>query len=390
MLRTSLIQPALDRLASRGAVARAAALIAAGGIVSGCAVAPGMKMSSPATLPVASATASAPAEQMQIPIADINVALIRKLQQDERSPSELMMDRGAAVPYSVGPGDVLQITVWDHPELALAQGATPQSMTQRASDPGLGFVVDDAGNVQFPFVGRIRVDGMTTADIQRKLSSALSKVFTNPQVTVRIASFRAKQIYIDGEVRAPGVQPLNDIPMTLYDAISRAGGFGPTADQSNIVLVRKGMSYRIDMTGLLERNRNPANIVLQPGDLLRVTSREDSGVYVMGEVNKPMKAFPQRNGRLTLSDALSQAGSFNSGSADTAQLYVVRGALSQHPEVYRLDATSPVSMILANKFLLQPNDVVYVDGNGLVRFSRVLSLLIPAINAGLTAAIATK
>lgn len=390
MLRTSLIQPALDRLAPRGAVARAAALIAAGGIVSGCAVAPGMKMSSPATLPVASATASAPAEQMQIPIADINVALIRKLQQDERSPSELMMDRGAAAPYSVGPGDVLQITVWDHPELALAQGATPQSMTQRASDPGLGFVVDDAGNVQFPFVGRIGVDGMTTADIQRKLSSALSKVFTNPQVTVRIASFRAKQIYIDGEVRAPGVQPLNDIPMTLYDAISRAGGFGPTADQSNIVLVRKGMSYRIDMTGLLERNRNPANIVLQQGDLLRVTSREDSGVYVMGEVNKPMKAFPQRNGRLTLSDALSQAGSFNSGSADTAQLYVVRGALSQHPEVYRLDATSPVSMILANQFLLQPNDVVYVDGNGLVRFSRVLSLLIPAINAGLTAAIATK
>jgi polysaccharide export outer membrane protein len=47
-------------------------------------------------------------------------------------------------------------------------------------------------------------------------------------------------------------------------------------------------------------------------------------------------------------------------------------------------------MILANEFQLQPKDVVYVDGSGLVRFSRVLSLLLPAINAGLTAAIVTK
>ncbi|RKT99084.1 sugar ABC transporter substrate-binding protein [Burkholderia sp. Nafp2/4-1b] len=390
MLRTGWIRRMSECLAPRPALARAAMLIAASGIVCGCAVAPGMKMSVPATLPVAGATASAPAEQLQIPIEDIDVALIRKLQQDEPGPSGLVMESGPASPYLVGPGDVLQITVWDHPELALAQGAMPQSMTQRASDPGIGFVVDDAGTVQFPFAGRIRVDGMTTADIQRKLSSALSKALTNPQITVRIASFRARQIYVDGEVRSPGVQSLNDIPMTLYDAIGRAGGFGPTADQSNIVLVRKGESYRIDLTGMLEKSSNPANIVLQQGDLLRVTSREDSGVYVMGEVNKPMKAFPRRNGRLTLSDALSQAGSFNSGSADTGRLYVVRGALTAHPEVYRLDASSPVSMILANQFLLRPNDIVYVDGNGLVRFSRVLSLLIPAINAGLTAAIATK
>jgi polysaccharide biosynthesis/export protein len=58
--------------------------------------------------------------------------------------------------------------------------------------------------------------------------------------------------------------------------------------------------------------------------------------------------------------------------------------------VFHLDARSPVSMILANQFDLQPRDVVYVDTNNLVRFSRVLSLLMPAINAGLTAGILTK
>jgi polysaccharide export outer membrane protein len=47
-------------------------------------------------------------------------------------------------------------------------------------------------------------------------------------------------------------------------------------------------------------------------------------------------------------------------------------------------------MLLANQFELQPKDVVYIDNNGLVRFNRVLNLLLPALNAGLTAAIVTK
>lgn len=110
----------------------------------------------------------------------------------------------------------------------------------------------------------------------------------------------------------------------------------------------------------------------------------------MGEVNRPVTALPMRNGRLTLSEALSQAGSLNATTADAAQLYVIRGSLDAKPHVYRLDASSPVAMVLANQFELEPKDIVYVDGNGLVRFSRVLSLLLPAVNAGLTAAVVTK
>jgi polysaccharide biosynthesis/export protein len=58
--------------------------------------------------------------------------------------------------------------------------------------------------------------------------------------------------------------------------------------------------------------------------------------------------------------------------------------------VFHLDGRSPVAMLVAKEFDLQPKDVVYVDGNGLVRFNRVLTLLIPAINAGLTAGLVAK
>lgn len=91
-----------------------------------------------------------------------------------------------------------------------------------------------------------------------------------------------------------------------------------------------------------------------------------------------------------MSEALSQAGSFNPNTADAKQTFVIRNSTSDKPEIYHLDTTSPVSMLLANQFELQPKDVVYVDNNSLVRFNRVLTLLLPAINAGVTAALLAK
>ncbi|MDI7065053.1 SLBB domain-containing protein, partial [Klebsiella pneumoniae] len=145
-------------------------------------------------------------------------------------------------------------------------------------------------------------------------------------------------VYIDGEVRAPGVQVLNDVPMNLYEAINRAGGFSPTADQSRLMLVRNGESFRINLPKILQEGYNPARLVLRQGDLLRVLSREDSGVFVMGEVNKPTVAVPLRDGRLTLSDALAQAGSLNTSSSDPSQVYVIRGSADKNFKVFHLDA----------------------------------------------------
>jgi polysaccharide export outer membrane protein len=372
-------------------VARMISCVALSVGIEACAVAPGMRMPASATLPTGSSDVQGQQADLQIPIVDINTALIKKLRDnsDQASTDQTRELSGQAGPYTLGQGDVLQITVWDHPELAAALGAQNQG-NSRPFDPAQGFVVDNSGNIQFPYAGSIHVSGLRVEQAQQAVYAELSKIFIKPQLTVRVASFRAKQIYVDGEVRTPGAVPVNDIPLTLYEAINRAGGFNTTADQSRMVLVRNGVSYRLNLSKMLESDQNPSNILLKNGDLLRAVSRDDNGVFVMGEVNKPVTAVPMKSGKLTLSDALSQAGSLNTASADAAQLYVIRGSSNSQPEVFHLDAHSPVSMILANQFELQPKDVVYVDGNGLVRFSRVLSLLLPAINAGLTTAIVTK
>ncbi|MDP9153138.1 MAG: polysaccharide biosynthesis/export family protein [Pseudomonadota bacterium] len=384
----------------RSTVLRLAALGAAGTLLSACAAVPGWKMdtgtaanistSTTAQMQTAGAEDASKEAQLQSATSEIDVALIRQLRDESRQAPGLNESLiSPATPYVLGPGDVLQITVWDHPELAAAQLAPTQTAT-RAADPVAGFVIDQRGDVMFPYAGRVHVAGLTAEQAQAVLVRALGKSFVEPQVTLRVASYRASQIYIDGEIHTPGPQPINDIPMGLYEAISRAGGFSPTADQSRMVIVRDGVSHPINLSQMLERGQNPSKIVLKSGDVLRVPARDESGVFVMGEVNKPTTAMPMRNGKLSLSDALAQAGSVNLASSNPGQVYVIRDSLGDTPKVFHLDAKSPVAMILANQFDLQPHDVVYVDSGNLVRFSRVLSLLMPAINAGLTAAVVAK
>ncbi|WP_034185258.1 MULTISPECIES: polysaccharide biosynthesis/export family protein [Burkholderia] len=393
--------------------------------LSGCVLAPGMKMNPPSSGPLDVApgnalgnvttpaahtrliatpgtapanaggnVAASPASRTPVampPFVTIDPALIAR-QNTARDASAASFDVPAAPrapSYRIGPGDVLQITVWDHPELAAAQTGAQQT-PPRAADPIAGFVVDDRGNLTFPYAGSLKVAGLTVADAQARVKRALGAIYRDPQVTLRVASFRSQQVYVDGEVHTPGALPVNDVPMTLADAIARAGGFTAAADQSDLTIVRGGVPVRVDLARLLERHRDPSGIVLRGGDLLRIGARDDNGVYVMGEVNRPLRALPKRNGRLSLSDALLQAGSINSNTADAAQMFVIRDAHGRTPTVFHLDARSPVAMVLANQFELEPKDIVYVDGDGLVRFSRVLSLLLPSVNTGVAAGIAAK
>ncbi|HEX7934489.1 MAG TPA: polysaccharide biosynthesis/export family protein [Paraburkholderia sp.] len=361
-------------------------------LLAGCAAAPGQRMITPAAVQETGGDfSSEPAQQQNIPITDINLQLVRKMRTEQAGtalPPATLALFGKPTAYRVGPGDVLQIVVWDHPELAAALGQPAAS--GKTTDAAQGFLIDDQGNVQFPYAGTLHVQGKDVGAIQKELYSRLSKVYQKPEVTVRVASFRASQVFIDGEVRTPGAQSINDISMSLTSAISQGGGFSPNADRSRVELIRNGVTYKLNLDDLLKRGQNPSNIYLQPGDSVRVASREDSGVYVMGEVNKPATIMPMRNGSLTLSQAISDSGSFDSNTAATRQLFVIRGSTTDSPQVYHLDATSPVSMILANQFELEPKDVVYVGQGGLVRFNRVLNLLLPAINAAVTGAVLAK
>lgn len=294
-------------------------------------------------------------------------------------------------PYAIGSGDILAVVVWDHPELtgglvtaANADPAVTAAAATNANAAPQGFVVDHQGRIQFPLAGLLTVQGLTEEQARALLTTRLAKYLANPNVTLRVQAYRSKRVYIDGEVKSPGLQAINDIPMTLVEAINRAGGLLPTADQSRIELERDKTHYAINLRDLVQKNINPGLVMLAPGDVVRVHSRDESKVFVSGEVVTP-RALTMHDGRLTLNEALGESGGISPLSGDARQVYVVRKT-PQRTRVFQLDARVAGSLAMAEGFELQPKDIVYVAATPLANWNRNLSLLFPgaltsAVNA---------
>src|SRR5262249_35595371 len=277
-------------------------------------------------------------------------------------------------PYTIGAGDVLNIMVWDHPELNL-----PTSTVQTvgidftgSASVSTGYTVDSNGMIQFAYAGAVHVGGLTEMQARDALASRLAKYVQAPQVTLRVQSYRSKRVYMDGEVRSPGLQIFNDVPMSLTEAINRAGGYTPVGDRANIAVIRNGRAVIVNIPELVAAGINPSRVMLQNNDMVRVFAREDSKVFVMGEVSRPTTLF-LRNGELSLNEALGDAGGVSQQTGDGSQVYVVRNITADTHQVFHLDASNPAALALAENFELKAKDVVFVDTSAVVRWSRVIN-----------------
>ena len=146
-------------------------------------------------------------------------------------------------PYRIGAGDVLYITVWDHPELTVPAG--PQQQVNLA-----GRLVQGDGTLFYPYIGKIQAAGLTPTELRDKLAGQLAAVIHEPQVDVSILTYASQRVWVSGAARQASVVPLTVVPLTLQDAISTAGFDPSQADLSGVRLTRDGTTYVLDMTRL--------------------------------------------------------------------------------------------------------------------------------------------
>ncbi|GLQ97902.1 polysaccharide biosynthesis/export family protein [Dyella mobilis] len=325
--------------------------------LSGCALAPGM--SAPVGEPPATLITPAVIAAQAIP-ADPDIdALLAAF----ATPSE---------EYRIGPADILAIGVVNHPEL-VPPDAPPE---RNGTDQPFGFVVDASGRLNYPHVGHVVAAGRTVEQVRSDLTGQLAQYIRDPQIAVRVIGFRSKRVYVDGAVHTAGSQDITDVPMTLALALAGAGGIPSNADASCITLTRGGKIHSISLGSLVRVGRGAENIYLRDGDRVHIAEQADKPVFVAGEVGQA-RAVPMRDGVLSLGDALALSGSVSQLGSNPRGVYVVRIAeRSRTPEIFRLDAASPTGLALAGQFPLQPRDLVYVQTAGLMRWNRVMNLLL--------------
>jgi polysaccharide export outer membrane protein len=207
------------------------------------------------------------------------------------------------------------------------------------------------------------------------LTRELSKYFKKVKLDVRVLSFQSHRVAVVGEVKMPGIQPMMETPLTVAEAISRAGGVTTEADLANVSLARDGKLYPIDVLALYEKGGSTQNLLLKEGDVLNIPDRKDNKVFVMGEVGR-QQALQINKGKMTLAQAISEASGLDLNTSRPGDIYVIRpGELK--PEIFQLNADSPDGLILADRFALQPHDTVFVGTAGVTQFSRVLNQILP-------------
>lgn len=289
-------------------------------------------------------------------------------------------------PYKIGAGDSLRIHVFGQSEFSFGAnqpGATSANVTVS------GRIVADDGTVFVPLVGKIEAAGSSVEQFRVRLTHALEPLVRNPQVEVDIVAYRSQRVFLAGEVAAPGLQPITDRPLYVADAIGKAGGFTANADLSGAILARAGRSYAIDLDRLYYGGDVSQNVRLADGDVLTVPDRQARKLFVLGEVLSP-RSYVMRRGRMSLAEALADAGGPNPFASNTGQLFVIRANADGMPQVYVFDSRTPVAMVMAEHFSVAPRDVIYLDPTGLARAGRLVGQLTPFLQTAITTRLLTN
>lgn len=314
----------------------------------------------------------------QVSVTPVDADVVRRLSESNVKTNQELISLLEAernrYDYRVGPGDILSIIVYDHPELTIPAG-------EQRSAAESGNLVNPDGTIFYPYTGRIKVDGQTVDEIRETVTLLLSEFIKDPQIEVRVAQFNSKFVFVTGAVNKPGRVALRNTPLTLIDAVQLASGFAPNANHHELQITRRNLTASVSSYDLLKSGDLSQNIVLRAGDLVHVPDDSTQRVYVMGEVTKPGQVA-MGSTRLTLTDVITEVGGIQESSADAAGVFVIRPSSdsTKLADVYQFDLRNSIAYVFSNQFRVMPNDIVYISTTDLGRLNRVIDQVTPALD----------
>jgi len=162
--------------------------------------------------------------------------------------------------YTIGPTDVLAISVWQHPEL-------DRTVTVRPD-----------GKISFSLIGDVDTNGLTPAELDRVITGRLSEYVQNPEVTVMVTDIRNGQIIVLGQVARPGAYPMGE-STTVLEAIAEAGGYTERAALRSVTISRKSKAktpnvIKADLKKVMVEGDKRKDVILEPDDVVYVPEKK--------------------------------------------------------------------------------------------------------------------
>jgi len=234
--------------------------------------------------------------------------------------------------YTLGPGDVLRVSVFQNPDLTLETR------------------VSENGSISYPLVGGVQVGGDSLSAAEKKIAQRLKDggFVVQPQVTIFVLQIRGNQVAVLGQVNRPGRYPLETANTRLSDMLATAGGIANTGSDTVIFTGSRGgkpFHREIDIASMFLGNERDSDIVMEGGDILYV--HRAPVFYIYGEVQRP-GVFRLERG-MTVMQALATGGGLTAKGT-------MRGLrIQRRNEQGKVVASEPTQ-----EELLRADDVVYV------------------------------
>ncbi len=264
-------------------------------------------------------------------------------QSSSQDPSTMPMAPDQAPSILIGPGDLLNVVVFETPELSTAVR------------------VNQDGDANLPVLGPVHVAGLNSQQAAVAIADAYREqgLLLNPHITVSETEFASQGASVLGEVRSPGVYPTLGT-RRLLDMLSLAGGISTTAGRLVSIVHRGDPQHPVQIAlqptpASLHAQVNP---VIVPGDTVIVAKA--GVVYIIGDVSRPGGILVDNNERLSLIEALALAGGMNKTAA-LSQTKLIRKLPAGREEV-DLD----LKHVLYGKqadVLMSDGDILYVPSS---------------------------
>jgi polysaccharide export outer membrane protein len=262
--------------------------------------------------------------------------------------------------YILGPADIISIDLTD------------------TDDLDNSYEIDPDGLIDLPFVGKIKISELTVDGAQNVLREVISDFYKNPDLQINVDEYNSSKVYIVGAVRNQITINLDQKPIKLIEAAIQAN-FNPNAADKLLgtkgFLRRDNQLYKINLNNTFTSLDDGENFFLKKNDVIFIDRNSDS-IHVFGELTKPGEYYPNKNYSLT--ELISTSG-LNQLTSNVKKVFVIREDFSSFLKikVFQLDVSNPVNLVAGKKFLLKPKDIVFIPPTEIVKWNRVISLLLP-------------